>query len=141
MRLLAAMLFAVGLAAVVGECRAQVSLSVYGLSKHSDSPYCEANPGLGINYQITEDLRLGHGRFLNSKCKWSNGTGIVYTPLKLGDFRFGVAVLRLTGYKEKAVFAPLPVGSYEINRRHAIDFFFAHKDEESVVGAAWRITF
>jgi hypothetical protein len=120
---------------------AQVSVTVYGLSRHSESGYCEINPGLSINYQVTEDLRIGAGRFLNSKCRWSNGLGPVYTPLRVGSFRFGAGLIRLTGYKESAVWAPLPMGSYAIDRRHAIDFFVAHKGEESVGGAAWRISF
>ena len=134
-------LIAAVLLAAAGAASGQVSLSIYGLSKHSDSPYCETNPGLGINYQITDDLRIGHGRFRNSKCRASNGTGLMYTPIKLGDWRFGVALLRLTGYNERPIFAPLPVGAYDFSRRHAVDFFVAHKDAETVVGAAWRITF
>lgn len=118
---------------------AQVSVSVYGMSRHSESGYCEMNPGLALNYELSDDLRIGAGRFLNSKCRWSNAAGVVYTPIRFGPLRLGLAVARLTGYKDAAVITPLPVGTFIIDRRHAIDFFAAHKGAESVVGAAWRV--
>lgn len=120
---------------------AQLSISVFGASKHSESGYCEINPGLGVNYQITDSLRFGHGRFENSKCKMSNGTGFVYDPLKLGNFRFGVAFLRLTGYHKNAVYVPLPVGSYAFDKDRFVDFFVAHKGDVTVTGAALRFQF
>jgi hypothetical protein len=125
----------------LAKARAQISLTVFGASKHSESGYCEINPGIGVNYQLTPDLRIGHGRFLNSKCRWSNGTGLAYTPLHAGRWRFGFALMRLTGYRETATVAPLPIGAYLIDKRQAIDFFVVHKGEESVAGAAWRFSF
>lgn len=120
---------------------AQWSVSVYGLSKHSESGYCEINPGLSINYEIAKDLRVGFGRFLNSQCQWSNGAGPVYTPLHVGPWSLGVAFLRVTGYKDKPVWVPLPAGSYALDKRKSIDFFAAHKGDESVAGAALRFAF
>ncbi len=120
---------------------AQLSISVFGLSKHSESGYCEVNPGLGVNYQITENMRFGHGRFRNSRCHPSNGTGFVYDPIKIGKFSFGIAALRLTGYRKEAVYVPLPVGSYQLDKKRYVDFFIAHKSDVSVAGAAWRIEF
>jgi hypothetical protein len=81
-----------------GALLAQVSVSVFGLSKHSEPGYCEVNPGLGINYQISENVRFGHGRYQNSKCSYTNITGLVYCPVKIGGFCFGMAFVRLTGY-------------------------------------------
>lgn len=129
---------AVGMFASV---RAQWAVSIYGLSKHSEAGYCEINPGLSASYTFTKDLRLGHGRFLNSQCAWSNATGAIYTPFHVGRWSFGVALLRVTAYKDKPAFVPLPVGSYAFDKRHAVDFFIAHKGDESVAGAAWRINF
>ena len=121
--------------------RAQVSASVFGMSKHSKPGYCEINKGLGLNYQINDDLRFGHGRFQNSKCSYTNITGLVYCPVKVGHFCFGLAFVRLTGYAERAIYAPLPIGAYTINQHNAIDFFAVTNGELSVAGAAWRYTF
>lgn len=135
--------FAAGL--ILGVCiaaaKAQLSMSVFGLSKHSESGYCEVNPGLGINYQANGDLRLGAGRYRNSKCRWSDVIGASYTPLHMGDFSFGVALLRLTGYRDQAVIAPLPIGAYRIGERSYVDFFVAKNRDLTVTGGAWRYEF
>jgi hypothetical protein len=120
---------------------AQVSVSVFGLSKHSESGYCEVNPGLGVNYQLTENFRFGVARLRISPCRPSNWIGFVYDPLKIGNFRFGVAFLRVTSYQPEPVYVPLPVGSYVVSRHHAVDFFAAHKGGTSVTGAAYRYSF
>jgi hypothetical protein len=109
--------------------------------KHSEPGYCEVNPGLGINYQINGDLRIGHGRYQNSKCGYTNITGLVYCPVKVGSFCFGLAFLRLTGYAASAIYAPLPIGAYTIGQHNAIDFFGITTGELTVVGAAWRYSF
>jgi hypothetical protein len=121
--------------------RAQVSVSVFGLSKHSEPGYCEVNPGLGVNYQISENVRFGHGRYQNSKCGYTNITGLVYCPVKVGSFCFGLAFLRLTGYAANPIYAPLPIGAYTISEHNAIDFFGLTTGDLTVVGAAWRFSF
>lgn len=129
------------LLAVGWSAKAQLSLSVFGLSKHSQPGYCEVNPGLGLNYQITNDLRAGVARLRISQCRPSNWIGLFYDPIKWGNFSFGIAFLRVTGYQDEPVYVPLPVGSYRLGDRSVIDFFIAHKDETSVTGAAWRYLF
>jgi hypothetical protein len=121
--------------------RAQVSASVFGLSKHSVSGYCEVNPGLGINYQISENVRFGHGRYQNSKCSYTNITGLSYCPVKVGSFCFGMALVRLTGYRPSAIYAPLPIGAYTVDKHNAIDFFAVTSGDLTVAGAAWRYSF
>jgi hypothetical protein len=120
---------------------AQVSVSVFGASKHSEPGYCEFNPGLGINYQLSENVRFGHGRYQNSKCSYTNITGISYCPVKVGSFCFGMAFLRLTHYRPNAIYAPLPIGAYTIDRHNAVDFFAMTSGELTVVGGAWRYAF
>jgi hypothetical protein len=121
--------------------RAQVSASVFGLSKHSEPGYCEVNPGLGLNYQISENVRFGHGRYQNSKCSYTNITGLSYCPVKVGGFCFGMALVRLTGYRPSAIYAPLPIGAYTIDKHNAIDFFAVTSGDLTVAGAAWRYSF
>jgi hypothetical protein len=132
----------VGLILVVWvACHAQVSVSVFGLSKHSEPGYCEVNPGLGLNYQISENVRFGHGRYQNSKCSYTNITGLSYCPVKVGGFCFGMALVRLTGYRPSAIYAPLPIGAYTIDKHNAIDFFAVTSGDLTVAGAAWRYSF
>lgn len=125
----------------IGAPRAQLSASVFGLSKHSESGYCEFNPGLGLNYYASDAFHLAAGRYLNSKCRWSNAIGGAYEPLKLVDFRFGTALLRLTGYRDKPVWALLPVGQYTIDKRYYVDFFAVKNRDLTVAGAALGIRF
>jgi hypothetical protein len=127
------LLLAIGLSS-----RAQMSVSVFGLSKHSESGYCEVNPGLGVNYQASKDLRFGAGRYLNSKCRWSDVLGVSYTPVHYGNFSFGAALLRLTGYRDQPVIAPLPIGSYHLTEKSYIDFFVVKNRDLMVTGGAWR---
>jgi hypothetical protein len=143
-KFLAGFLTALLLIAAVGilaRASAQVSVSVFGLSKHSEPGYCEVNPGLGVNYQISENVRFGHGRYQNSKCGYTNITGLVYCPVKVGSFCFGLAFLRLTGYAANPIYAPLPIGAYTISEHNAIDFFGLTTGDLTVVGAAWRFSF
>lgn len=136
-----ALLVAIVLVGFVAFCQAQVSVSVFGLSKHSQPGYCEVNPGLGVNYQMTENLRFGVARLRISPCRPSNWIGFVYDPWRIGRVRLGVAFLRVTNYHPEPVYVPLPVGSYEISKHHAVDFFAAHKAGTSVTGAAYRYSF
>jgi hypothetical protein len=143
-KFLAGFLTALLLIAAVGilaRASAQVSVSVFGLSKHSEPGYCEVNPGLGVNYQISENVRFGHGRYQNSKCGYTNITGLVYCPVKVGSLCFGLAFLRLTGYAANPIYAPLPIGAYTISEHNAIDFFGLTTGDLTVVGAAWRFSF
>jgi hypothetical protein len=133
---LAGVLVAIGMSG-----RSQVSVSVFGASKHSEPGYCEVNPGLGLNYQISENVRFGHGRYQNSKCSYTNITGLVYCPVKVGGFCFGMALVRLTGYRPSAIYAPLPIGAYTIDKHNAIDFFAVTSGDLTVAGAAWRYSF
>jgi hypothetical protein len=86
-------------------------------------------------------VRFGHGRYENSKCSYTNITGLVYCPVHVGAFCFGMAFLRLTGYGPGPIYAPLPIGAYTISEHNAIDFFAMTSGELTVAGAAWRYTF
>lgn len=136
-----ALMVALVLVVFVAYTHAQVSVSVFGVSKHSQPGYCEVNPGLGINYQIADDFSVSAARFRMSKCRPSNAIGFGYRPLHFGDFSFGFEFMRLTGYRDKPVYVPIPVGSYTISRHHHIDFFAAAKGDTAATGAAWRYVF
>ncbi len=116
---------------------AQLAVSVFGLSKHSQSGYCEANPGLALNYSLSRDVRLLAGRYENSKCHWSNALGIVYCGMRFGDVCFGSGLVRLTGYSAKALYVPLPTASYE-RPKYAVDFVGGTDGKLWVVGVGLR---
>jgi hypothetical protein len=128
--------------AIFVAAHAQVSVSVFGISKHSEGGYCEVNPGVGINYQINDDLRFGHGR--DSRTASATTRTLPACPIARSSSArsaFGVAFLRLTGYGPTPIYAPLPIGAYTINQHNAIDFFVVTSGELTVAGGAWRYTF
>ena len=116
---------------------AQVSVSVFGLSKHSKSGFCETNPGLGLSYQLSEAWRLTAVRYKNSLCVDSTAVGAVYMPLTYGRFSFGTALLRVTGYQDQAIYAPIPVITYNGNG-YAIDAIAVLNNSEGVIGLGLR---
>jgi hypothetical protein len=81
--------------------------------------YCEVNPGIGFEHG-SDKWRFVAGTYQNSLCNPSNYIGVSYSPLKLGNWRIGTALLAITGYEEekkkrgeRVVIAPLPLLSYE----------------------------
>jgi hypothetical protein len=136
--LLAVVLIAGTYVLVSSTAFAQVSVSVFGLSKHSKSGFCEVNPGFGVSYGIQEKWRLTAVRYKNSLCVDSTAAGAVYTPWIYGRFSFGTALLRVTGYQDKAIYAPIPVVTYNGNG-YAIDAIVVMKNSEGVIGVGIRI--
>ena len=57
-----------------------------------------ANPGLGIEYQIDEKLALTAGRFMNSDSAHSNYLGAYYQPMRFDNFKFGIVGGVFNGY-------------------------------------------
>ena len=116
---------------------AQVSLSVFGASKHTEKGFCEFNPGLGIGYQIAPNWRLAAVRYKNSLCVESTAFGAIYQPIRIGSVAVGVALLRVTGYQDAPIYAPIPLISVEM-KGYAIDAIVAAKDREGVIGLGLR---
>ena len=132
--LLCGFLLAIGLTS-----KAQLSLSIFGLSKHSTpNTFCEYNPGWGLSYGLNEDWRLTAVKYKNSLCRESDAYGAVYTPFKLGRFELGTAILRITGYSDSAMYVPIPVISYRGNG-YAIDAIVVAKPTGGVIGVGLRV--
>ena len=84
--------------------------------------YCEFNPGIGIEHDISENSRAVIGQYNNSFCLPSAYLGVNYSPLSFGNFKLGTAFILVSGYDEgikkknqeqDILFAPLGVISYE----------------------------
>lgn len=116
---------------------AQYSLSVFGLSKHSQSGYCEVNPGLALNYNITRDTRLLVGAYRNSLCHESKAAGVVWCGVRYGNACAGVGFACLTGYSTKPVCVPLPTASYE-RPKYAVDLVGGTDGKLWVMGVGLR---
>ena len=117
--------------------RAQVSISVFGISKHSERGYCEKNPGLAINYHLAPDLRVLAGFYKNSLCEHSNVLALPWCPIHVGTLCAGFAPILVTGYSERASFVMLPVASYE-QKSFAIDAIGGIWDSKWVIGLGVR---
>jgi hypothetical protein len=119
--LLAVLLAASGIA--IAETWLTVPLVSYHLDRSKD--YCEVNPGLGMETDISERVRFHAGGYQNSNCRPSTYVCGSYTPWHLGNWKSGSALCGFTGYhKEKKVageteredkflLAPLLVFAYE----------------------------
>jgi len=59
-----------------------------------------ANPGLGIEYQIDEKLALTAGRFINSDNAHSNYLGAYYQPMRFDNFKLGIVGGVFNGYRK-----------------------------------------
>ena len=88
-----------------GNANAELVLSKVWLnagfySAHFDSNkgLRNANPGLGIEYQIDEKLALTAGRFMNSDSAHSNYLGAYYQPMRFDNFKFGIVGGVFNGY-------------------------------------------
>ena len=123
--------------AVFVAAHAQLSLSVFGASKHSKSGYCEVNPGLALNYDLGRDTRLITGFYRNSLCRETKLAGVVWCGLRLGQMCFGMGLVGLTGYLKQTIFIPLPTASYE-GKGYAIDFVGGTDGKQSVIGMGLR---
>ena len=88
-----------------GNANAELVLSKVWLnagfySAHFDSNkgLRNANPGLGIEYQIDEKLALTAGRFMNSDSAHSNYLGAYDQPIRFDNFKFGIVGGVFNGY-------------------------------------------
>jgi len=130
-----------GLCIAIGwNSHAQLSLSVFGASKHSESGYCEVNPGLALNYSLTPNTRLMAGFYKNSLCRETKVAGVVWCGLRLGPMCFGTGLVGLTGYSKRTIFLPLPTASYE-QKDYAIDLVGGTDGKRSVIGFGLRFPF
>jgi hypothetical protein len=58
----------------------------------------DANPGLGLEYRLSTDIRLTAGRFINSDNAYSSYLGFYYQPLRFASVQWGTAVGLFNGY-------------------------------------------
>lgn len=118
--------FALALLFIAASARADTWVTVPLASYHFERgrDYCEVNPGIGIETDITKNTRFHAGGYHNSNCRPSTYLCADYVP-QLGSFRLGGALCALTGYqketraagetsrKDKVIPAPMLVLAYE----------------------------
>ena len=79
-----------------------------------------ANPGLGVEYELDDKWRVTAGQFINSDTANSSYLGAYYQPLRVGDFKVGVVGGAFNGYPKAFnggwFPAVLPVASWESGR-------------------------
>lgn len=107
-------LFLIGLNTV----RADTWLSIGGGTYHTCKTcnYNSANPGLGLQSDLTDSIRLVGGGYYNSFRKASFYGGAAWQPLQYGIVRLGVVGGVVTNYDNlKVPLVALPVVSIEGN--------------------------
>jgi hypothetical protein len=97
-----------------------------------------ANPGIGLEYQLDTAWRLTAGRFINSDNVQSNYLGAYYQPWKVGDLKIGVVGGVFNGYPKAFnggwFPAVLPVASWE-SQRFGLNVAFVPPLEDRLYGA------
>lgn len=86
-------------------------------SRHNNEDYYhykQNNSGIGLSYKHN-DYDFVVGEYDNSIRKHSNYLGMIDTPLKCGQFRFGVFAGAVSGYTRNVKYFPVaaPVMVYE----------------------------
>ena len=100
-------------------CWADTWVSVGGGTDHfcHTCGYNNFNPGLGIQYGYTTDVKLIAGGYYNSFHKTTLYSGVVYQPIQYGIVKFGIAGAAVTNYSNlKVPLMALPVISIEGER-------------------------
>ena len=133
MRSLALLLLVATTPLAYAETWAVASIASYHFERKG---YCEFNPGIGIEHQVPGNTRIVFGQYSNSFCRTSAYIGLHYTALTYGNWKFGGALIAVTGYEKKPktdkneqeiLIAPLPVIGWE-GKRYGFNLIFAPPD-------------
>jgi hypothetical protein len=107
-----------------------------------DGNHNQKNLGVGLEQTINEDWSVMAGEYKNSMYRTSVYAGVVWKPLRLGDFHFGFAGGAITGYLSHPVPLAVPTMSWEHQRIGANLFFAPHvKDAPGVLGLQLKFKF
>lgn len=100
---------------VFKQAHAQTYVTASVASYHLDrsKTHNEQNWGLGFEHEVYKDTRLAAGFYRNSNYIDSTYVGVAWTPLTLGDFKFGGFGGIFTGYAIDMKPGILPVATYE----------------------------
>ena len=92
--------------------------------------YCEFNPGVGVELQITENTWFLGGAYRNSLCKRVSAyVGASWLPLQFADWRLGGAAMGLTGYNAPVTPGLSLVASYRNSKRTATNIVWFPNDK------------
>ncbi|WP_370663084.1 hypothetical protein [Massilia antarctica] len=104
------------------EKRSQVWLTSGFLTHHfqRDKHLNGNNPGLGMEYRLSEYSAFTAGRFFNSDRQHSKYVGMYYQPLSYAGVRFGAVVGGFDGYPKMRgggwFLAAIPTATFEYQR-------------------------
>lgn len=86
----------------------------------SDKDLNGRNPGMGLEYRLSNDSSLTAGRFFNSDRQHSKYAGMYYQPWKVGAVRVGGVIGGFDGYPKMRdggwFFAIIPTATWECQR-------------------------
>jgi hypothetical protein len=125
------------------------SVGSYHMERGKD--YCEFNPGLGVEHDISKNTRAVIGQYNNSFCLPSAYLGVSYTPFSFGNFRLGSAFILVSGYddgikkknqQQDVLFAPLGVLAYE-RGKYGVNLIMVppHGDFAGALGFQLKVRF
>jgi hypothetical protein len=97
------------------------------LHENRDHGYNEKNLGIGIQYNLSQDLRLLAGEYKNSFFNKSNYFGIAWLPFHRDNFSAGFLIGEVSGYVfsnlSKYSFIAIPEVTWE-NGRYLVNIVF-----------------
>lgn len=102
--------------------RSQVWLTSGFATHHfqSDKDLNGRNPGVGLEYRLSDDSALTAGRFYNSDREHSKYLGMYYQPLSYAGVRFGAVLGGFDGYPKMRdggwFLAAIPTATFEYQR-------------------------
>lgn len=88
---------------------AWVSATTVSYHLDREQRFNERNPGLGIEYGLTENVRAVAGFYKNSISKESVYAGVAWTPLKVEAVSVGLVAGAITGYRISPAPMAVPV--------------------------------
>lgn len=132
------------LAVLAAPAQASTYLTVAGLSWHSDraAGYREKNPGIGIEHDVSDDVSLIAGTYINSYNRRTAYAGARWMPLVFGPVRAGLTGAVATGYEQR--FVAFPTLTVDLTDRVGLGVIAAPgigKDASAFVGVELRLRF
>ena len=111
-----------------------VSIASYHFDREREKgkgSYEQTNPGLGLEYVLTDRWRLGAGMYRSSIRTDASYVGAVYLPLQSAYWRLGVAMGAVSGYTGNLSPLVAPVLMVEGKRLGANILFIPPYDKQS----------
>ncbi len=100
--------------------------------------YEQSNWGWGWEHEFSENWRSAVGAYRNSNRITSTYLTAVYSPLKFGYVKLGVAFGMVTGYSVEPQLAAIPVAMIEY-QRVGLNVTYVPKTQTNTAVVAWQV--